>query len=136
MSTIKTNTLANLAGDKSVPVATVTDGTARAVVNYDTSSGAPAVRKSFNVSSLTDTGTGKTVVNFSTAMVNTVYTVVASTNGYPGADNFYYGAGCYVGNSPGTMYGGAGRTAASCNVLTTGNNGAADARDVDVVVFP
>lgn len=72
MSTIKTNTLQNVAGSKSVPVDTVVDGSAKAWVNFN-GTGTVAVRASFNVSSITDNGTGDYTVNFTTAMPDANY---------------------------------------------------------------
>jgi hypothetical protein len=67
MSTAKFDTLSNLAGTQSVPVATVAQGSAKAWVNFN-GTGTVAIRASFNVSSITDNGTGNYTVNFTTAM--------------------------------------------------------------------
>ena len=80
MSTLRTDTLANSGGTKSVPVNTVVDGSAKAWVNFN-GTGTVAIRASFNVSSITDSGTGDYTVNFTTAMVDTNYTPVVSVNG-------------------------------------------------------
>jgi hypothetical protein len=72
MSTAKFDTLQNVAGTKSVPVSTVVDGSAKAWVNFN-GTGTVAIRASFNVSSITDNGTGKYTVNFTTAMPDTNY---------------------------------------------------------------
>jgi hypothetical protein len=55
----------------------------KAWVNFD-GTGTPAIRGSFNVSSITDEGTGQYTINMTTAMPNTNYAVVASS-GTPGA---------------------------------------------------
>ena len=47
-------------------------GIAKAWVNFD-GTGTPAIRDSFNVSSITDNGTGDYTVNFTTAMPNANY---------------------------------------------------------------
>ena len=56
-------------------------GTAKAWVNFN-GTGTVAIRASFNVSSITDAGTGNYVVNFTTAMVDSNYfTTVAMQPG-------------------------------------------------------
>ena len=70
MSTIKTTTLSNVAGTSSVPVDTVINGSAKAWVNFN-GTGTVAIRASFNVSSITDNGTGNYTVNFTTALADT-----------------------------------------------------------------
>lgn len=82
MSTLRTNTLSNAAGSASVPVDTVISGSAKAWVNFN-GAGTVAIRASFNVSSITDNGTGDYTVNFTTAFPNTNY-VVATSTGYFG----------------------------------------------------
>ena len=74
-------------GTATIPTATVTTlntptgvlatqngmtGIAKAWVNFD-GSGTPAIRDSFNVSSITDNGTGDYTINFTTAFANTNY---------------------------------------------------------------
>ena len=71
MSTIKTETLSTLS-DATVPVDTVVNGTAKAWVNFN-GTGTVAIRRAFNVSSITDDGTGNYRVNFTTAMVDSDY---------------------------------------------------------------
>ena len=51
-------------------------GIAKAWVNFD-GTGTVAIRDSFNVSSITDNGTGDYTVNFTTAMPNANYSVSA-----------------------------------------------------------
>ena len=74
MSTLRTNTLQDAAGGSSVPMATVAAGTAKAWVNFN-GTGTVAIRAAFNVSSITDNGTGNYTVNFTSAMPNTNYAV-------------------------------------------------------------
>lgn len=69
MSTAKFDTLQNVAGTKSVPVSTVVDGSAKAWVNFN-GTGTVAIRGSFNVSSITDNGTGDYTINFTNAMTD------------------------------------------------------------------
>jgi hypothetical protein len=75
MSTIKADTLSNLAGTQTIPVSTVAQGTARAWVNFN-GTGTVAIRASFNVSSITDGGVGIYTVNFTTAMPDANYSLV------------------------------------------------------------
>ena len=81
MSTLRTNTLSNAAGSASVPVNTVISGSAKAWVNFN-GTGTVAIRASFNVSSITDHGTGDYTVNFTTALADGNYatTTVGSFN--------------------------------------------------------
>jgi hypothetical protein len=73
MSTIIATTLSN--GSVSVPTATVVNGSAKAWVNFN-GTGTIAARDSFNVASLTDTGTGAYTVNFTASMNNADYAPV------------------------------------------------------------
>ena len=85
-------------GTATIPTATVTTlntptgvlatqngmtGIAKAWINFD-GTGTPAIRGSFNVSSITDNGTGNYTINFTTAMPNANYATVCSTS-YSGA---------------------------------------------------
>lgn len=78
MSTAKFDTLQNVAGTKSVPVSTVVDGSAKAWVNFN-GTGTVAIRGSFNVSSITDNGTGDYTINLTTALADTNGTVAGSS---------------------------------------------------------
>ena len=85
MSTLKIDTLSNLAGTKSVPTNTVVDGSAKAWVNFN-GTGTVAIRASFNVSSITDNGVGDYTVNFTNAMSNADYAalITVGVNNAPG----------------------------------------------------
>ena len=72
MSTIKCNALSKLDASASVPVDTVVNGTAKAWVNFN-GTGTVVIRKAFNVSSITDNGTGNYTVNMSSAMPDALY---------------------------------------------------------------
>ena len=78
MSTAKFDTLSTLDGSYSVPVSTVAQGTARAWVNFN-GTGTVAIRAAFNVSSITDNGTGNYTLNFTTALPDANYSAVATT---------------------------------------------------------
>lgn len=79
MSTAKFDTLSNLAGSQSVPVATVAQGSAKAWVNFN-GTGTVAIRAAFNVSSITDNGTGNYTVNFTTALPDENYSVAGTSS--------------------------------------------------------
>jgi len=81
MSTIKTETLST-PSNATVPVDTVVNGTAKAWVNFD-GTGTVAIRRAFNVSSITDRGTGSYHINFTTAMPDVNYSVVGNDIGSP-----------------------------------------------------
>jgi hypothetical protein len=80
MSTARFNTLQNAAGSKSVPVDTVVDGSAKAWVNFN-GTGTVAIRAAFNVSSITDNGSGDYTVNFTTSLVDVNYAAVVMAGG-------------------------------------------------------
>jgi hypothetical protein len=74
MSTIKTTTLSTQGGS-TVPVDTVVNGTAKAWVNFN-GTGTVAIRRAFNVSSITDNGTADYTINFTTGMPDVSYAAV------------------------------------------------------------
>ena len=78
MSTLKLGTIATQDGTESTDVTNVVNGSAKAWVNFD-GTGAVAIRRSFNVSSITDNGTGYYTVNFTTAMTDANYDVVGAS---------------------------------------------------------
>jgi hypothetical protein len=84
MSTLKLDTLSNKAGTASVPSDTIVSGTAKAWVNFN-GTGTVAIRRAFNVSSITDQGTGIYTVNFTNAMQDTNFSATAWDD--------YYGTG-------------------------------------------
>jgi hypothetical protein len=84
MSTIKADTLSTLDGTKSVTTDRVAQGTAAAWVNFN-GTGTVAIRASYNVSSITDNGTGAYTVNFTTALADANYTAVGSADRTTGA---------------------------------------------------
>ena len=81
MSTIQTETLST-PSNATVPVDTVVNGTAKAWVNFN-GTGTVAIRRAFNVASITDNGTGNYTLNFTTAMTDANY----AWSGSYGADN-------------------------------------------------
>lgn len=80
MSTLKTNTLQNVAATKSQTVANLVDGTAKVWVDFN-GTGTIAIRKSFNVSSLVDNATGDYTINYSSPVADINYTAVHGVGG-------------------------------------------------------
>ena len=76
MSTLKTNTLSNVAGTASTAIENAINGSAKAWVNFN-GTGTVAIRASYNVTSITDNGTGDYTVNFTTVMPDVNYATVA-----------------------------------------------------------
>lgn len=59
----------------------------RAWVNFN-GTGTVAIRASFNVSSITDNGTGDYTVNFTNAMADTSYAAFVNTSDWTGGANY------------------------------------------------
>jgi hypothetical protein len=91
MSTLKTNTISHLSsGFNNVVTHTDASGTVnaahcRAWVNFN-GTGTVAINAQFNVSSITDNGTGDYTVNFSNAMSDANYVVSGTSSGRNGVD--------------------------------------------------
>ena len=77
-SELRVNTLKDASGNNSVAVSTVFNGSAKAYAER-TDAATPATVSSFNIASLTDTATGKTGYNLTSAM-NDTNGPVAGTN--------------------------------------------------------
>ena len=77
MSTIKADNIATLAG-VSTSMANAVNGSAKAWVNFN-GTGTVAIRASYNVSSITDRGTGQYTANFASSLVDASYAVSATT---------------------------------------------------------
>jgi hypothetical protein len=74
MSTLKLETIATQDGTESTEVTNVVNGSAKAWVNFN-GTGTVAIRRGFNVSSITDHAVGQYTVNFTTAMPDVNYSV-------------------------------------------------------------
>ena len=83
MSTLVAQTISN--GTVSTSSANVIQGSAKAWVNFN-GTGTVAIRGSFNVSSITDNGTGDYTVNFTTAMPDTNYSVGGTAKEFDGTN--------------------------------------------------
>ena len=77
MSTLKVNTIQDALGNNPSTAAQLNQGRAKAWVNFN-GTGTVAIRDDFNVSSITDNGTGDYTVTFSSAMPNANYAVALS----------------------------------------------------------
>jgi len=86
-SELRVNTLKDAAGNNSVGMSYVAEGTARHWVNFN-QTGTQAIRESFNAASLTDGGTGISTVNFTTSLANADY-AVQNTKGSEGYRGFH-----------------------------------------------
>jgi hypothetical protein len=74
MSTLRLTTISNQGGTSTVPSETVINGSAKAWVNFN-GTGTIAIRASFNVSSITDNGTGNYFINFASALTDANYSI-------------------------------------------------------------
>lgn len=90
MSTLRLTTIANQGNTASVPSETVINGSAKAWVNFN-GTGTVAIRASFNVTSITDNGTGDYTINFTTAFADTEYSPVGG-----GAGDYSATRGCMI----------------------------------------
>ena len=97
----------------------------RAWVNFN-GTGTVAIRASFNVSSITDNGTGDYTVNFTTAMPDANYSVVVSADPATGSGGIPLSGLSYNGYSP---------TGSSARVRTTTTGSFADSPTVCVAIF-
>ena len=89
-SELRVNTLKDASGNNSVALSTVAEGSAKAWVEAKTIS-SHAIQGSFNVSSLTDGGTGAfDAVTYTSAMANDDYAVTTSTGNTSNDDGFLY----------------------------------------------
>lgn len=78
--TLVLDTLRNGAGTYSTSADNVIRGCAKAWVNFDGTPATPTIRGSFNVSSITDNGTGNYTINFTTAMPNANYCFIPNAS--------------------------------------------------------
>ena len=108
MSTLVAQTISN--GTISTSSANVISGSAKAWVNFN-GTGTVAIRSSYNVSSITDNGTGLYTVNFTNAMPNANYADAQSgSNRAIGMTSTYSASSVQVSNEDKTLSFGASRT--------------------------
>ena len=126
MSTLKVNTIQDASGGNSSTASQIAEGRAKAWIHFD-GQDTVAIRDSFNVSTLTDNGTGDYTISFTTAMANTNYAVSTSQ---PAQHNFTQAIlGIEQDHSNAFATG-----SIRVQSVKTGNNAAVD-RDVQCVVI-
>jgi hypothetical protein len=123
MSTLQCTNLQDTSGGNSLTTAQIYNGAAKAWVNFN-GMGTVAIRAQFNVSSITDNGTGDYTVNFTTAMTDTNYAVVT------GAQN--YGTNT---NTATNIHQGATPTTSAFRLQHIENSVVADASQLAVAIF-
>lgn len=104
---------------------------AKAWVNFN-GTGTVAIRSSFNVSSITDSGAGNYIVNFINALNDSNYAIVVTTTGANTGDLTRHGV------ISGTETGGAAnKTTSACSIRTgaTSSSGNSDNAEINVIVF-
>ena len=121
MSTLRVNSLLNAAGTDTPAI----DGLAKAWVNFN-GTGTVAIREQFNVSSITDNGTGTYTVNFTNAMPDANYAVAFAAEDSSNTEGY-----AFVGlPNPGN------RTTTQCPIKTTRLNvGTVDSPAICASVF-
>jgi hypothetical protein len=95
MSTLALSTISNLAGTASTSSDNVIQGCAKAWVNFN-GTGTVAIRASYNVSSITDNGTGDYTINFTNALPDANYSIAGTAgtfNALFGTVQLYNSAG-------------------------------------------
>jgi hypothetical protein len=100
----------------------------KAWVNFN-GTGTVAIRASYNVSSITDNGTGNYTVNFTTAMVDANYCVAATTSGDAVAASSVYETNSGANRSNATT------TTCVIQVVNTTSGTAADRASTNVAIF-
>jgi len=82
-------------------------GLAKHFINFDASSGTPTSQDSFNVSSLTDSATGKFGINVANNYSNVTYSLAGyacgiNTNGFSGSQSYGLGVNLEITTTSGT----------------------------------
>jgi len=104
-------------------------GLAKAWVNFN-GTGTVAIRASFNVSSITDNGTGDYTVNFTTAMSDANYCTMVMSSSYSATAN------SANPNIKGTVSGGAStKTTSAIAIVSYAGNSLYDFAELNVAIF-
>ncbi len=114
MSTLRCTNLQDTSGGNSLTTAQIYNGAAKAWVNFNGTS-TVAIRAQFNVSSITDNGTGNYTVNFSSALADANYVFQGTSHKQQGSYN------CQV-----TIVGTPTTTTLQCLAQNDGNDSQAD----------
>ena len=101
-------------------------GSAKAWVNFN-GTGTVAIRASYNVSSITDNGTGDYTINFTNAFADANYSIVGSCK-YSSATNYHH-------VTLGDISGGSNPTTTTCRLMTLANLTPQDCDYVTAAVF-
>jgi hypothetical protein len=112
-------------GTNSTSATNCIQGSAKAWVNFD-GTGTVAIRASYNVSSITDNGTGDYTINFTNAFADANYSVSGMTQHDTEMGTMIYGA--YNG-SPTTM------TTTALRIATAQGNARYDCTTICVAIF-
>ena len=90
MSTLKTSNIQDTSGNNNSTPEEIGKGRAKAWANFDgTASNISSTLTGYNVSSITDTGTGQYTVNFTTAFANSNYAVSHGAT-FSTGDGYYH----------------------------------------------
>jgi hypothetical protein len=116
MSTLRCTNLQDTSGGNSLTTAQIYNGAAKAWVNFN-GTGTVAIRAQFNVSSITDNGTGNYTANFTTALTDANYAVTFGVGGGGVSLNASFVGGVLTS----TQYGVASNKTASAVQFTTGD---------------
>jgi len=127
MSTLKTSNIQDTSGNNNSTPEEINQGRAKAWVNFN-GTGTVAIRDDFNVTSITDNGTGNYTVSYTNAMPNANYAAVATI-----------GSGSIASSSESTQVINLTTTGVQVLVGSDGSSGSTytyqDASTVCVVVF-
>ena len=86
MSTLKTANIQDTSGGNNSTPEEINQGRAKAWVNFN-GTGTVAIRNNYNVSTVTDNGTGDYTINFTNAFANANYAVTGSSGGQGNTTN-------------------------------------------------
>jgi len=125
MSTLVAQTISN--GTVSTSTANVVNG-AKAWVNFN-GTGTVAIRASYNVSSITDNGTGDYTINFTNAFTDADYSSVGSCSALSGGRE---GVVTFNSDTGGTIIN---PTTTAQRITTTRGNTSGDPTFVNIAVF-
>jgi hypothetical protein len=100
--------------------------TCKAWVNFNGTS-TVAIRASYNVSSITDNGTGNYTVNFTTAMPDANYSVATTTTDDNAAQSWSYVQGVFGGSNT--------QTAGAVRIYSVYSSGPTDRSMISVAIF-
>jgi hypothetical protein len=120
MSTLRVSTIQDTAGSNSSTPAAIANGTAKAWVNFN-GTGVVAIRAQYNVSSITDNGTGDYTVNFTSALADANYAMSYGGQRGDGSGFINFGQSCIQGTSNNTQS----FTASQVRVNVANSNGSA-----------